>query len=59
MKHARSITVLPAKAQTDGNVAICNDISNDYQAQLCFLVELLTAFFLPLASIKRGGNPNA
>lgn len=59
MKHARPISMAPSKAQTDGTVAICDDISNDYQAQLCFLVELLTNFFLPLFSIKRNGNPNA
>ncbi len=59
MKHARPLTALPAKAQTGSTAAICNDISNDYQAQLCFLVELLTSFFLPLATIKRNGNPNA
>jgi len=59
MKHARPISKVPNAAQTDGTAAICSDISNDYQAQLCFLVELLTSFFLPLFSIKRNGNPNA
>lgn len=61
MKHLSGISRLPIKAQTEGEgdgIAICTDISNDYQAQLCFVVELLTSFFLPLFNIKNNGNPN-
>lgn len=61
MKHVHRISALPCRAQTDGtsDVAICSDISNDYQAQLCFLVELLTSFFLPLFQLKVSTDPNA
>jgi hypothetical protein len=60
MKHVHRISALPKRAQTDGtDTAICTDIGNDYQAQLCFLVELLTSFFLPVLQLKVSTDPNA
>ncbi len=59
MKHMTLITSLPKQAQTDGGITICSDIGNDFQAQLCFLTELLTSFFLPLFELKVSTDPNA
>ena len=59
MKHVTCITNLPKRAQDDGGITICNDIGNDFQAQLCFLTELLTSFFLPLFTLKVSTDPNA
>lgn len=64
MKHLGRITALPFRAQTtppvdEGPATICSDINNDFQAQLCFLVELLTNFFLPVFTIKSATNPDA
>ena len=50
MHHIQRISRPPAKAQD-----ICDNIQSDYQAMMCFLLELLTAFFLPLAQMK---DPN-
>ncbi len=50
MNHLQRISRPPAKAQD-----ICNNIQSDYQAMMCFLINLLTAFFLPLAQLK---SPN-
>ncbi len=49
MKHVRKISRGPAQAQS----GLCDNIDNDYQAMLCFMIQLLTAFFLPLADIKK------
>lgn len=47
MNHIQRISRPPAKAED-----ICTNIQSDYQALMCFLLDLLTAFFLPLASLK-------
>lgn len=65
MKHLHRISALPKRAQTttptddDSGAAICSDINNDFQAQLCFIVELLTSFFLPVFTLKASTNPDA
>jgi len=59
MKHIHHISTLPSRAQTEATAEICTDIGNDYQAQLCFLVELLTSFFLPVLQLKVSTDPNA
>ena len=46
--HIKGISRRPVKAQS-----ICDSIDNEYQAMLCFLLQLLTDFFLPLADIKK------
>ncbi len=47
MHHLKSITKTPDKAQS-----ICTDIQSDFQAKLCFTLEYLTAFALPLINMK-------
>jgi hypothetical protein len=61
MRHLGRISALPARAQTEGDngAAICNDINNDFQAQLCFFTELLINFFLPVFTLKASINPDA
>lgn len=51
MKHVATISRAPKPAQTT-TFAICNDIANDFQAQLCFVTELLVNFFLPIYNAK-------
>lgn len=55
MKHARFITRVPVQAQT----SFCTNIESDYQALLCFMLQILTGFFLPLAEIKRPADPES
>jgi len=58
VKHLHRISALPPRAQTTG---VCGTVSSDFQAQLCFLLTILTQFFLPLAQIKNpsGGGDTA
>ncbi|MBI2434795.1 MAG: hypothetical protein HYV26_18215 [Candidatus Hydrogenedentes bacterium] len=49
MRHVRPVSMWPAKAQTDG---ICANVEDDYEARLCFIVEVLTTFLLPLLQAK-------
>lgn len=51
MKRIQCITVKPSKAQQSSD--FCSNIESDYQAFLCFLLSVLTNFFLPLAEIKK------
>ncbi len=51
MKRIRCITLKPLRAQQSTN--FCTNIESDYQAFLCFLLSVLTNFFLPLAEIKK------
>lgn len=51
MKRVKRITIKPLKAQQGTN--FCTNIESDYQAFLCFLLSVLTNFFLPLAEIKK------
>ncbi len=51
MKRIERITLNPVKAQQSTN--FCSNIESDYQAFLCFLLSVLTNFFLPLAEIKK------
>jgi hypothetical protein len=54
MKHTKVITRMPAKAQG----GFCDNIESDYQALLCFMLQILTGFFLPLAGIKNPSPPD-
>ncbi len=47
MNHFKPISKVPSKAQS-----ICNDISSDFQAKLCFALEYLTLFALPVLDMK-------
>ncbi len=51
MKRIQVLTKMPQKAQQGTN--FCANIESDYQAFLCFLLSVLTNFFLPLAEIKK------
>jgi len=42
---------MPAPASTTPGV--CNSVTSDFQARLCFLFQLLVQFFLPLAQLKK------
>ncbi len=52
MKRIRRVTNKPLRAQQQGT-DFCTNIESDYQAFLCFLLSVLTNFFLPLAEIKK------
>ena len=56
MRHLALVSRAPLRAQTDGNFEICNNIANDFQAQLCFVTELLVRFFLPIFESKSSGE---
>lgn len=47
MHHLTPISKTPSKAQS-----ICTNIQSDFQAKLCFTLEYLTAFALPLIDMK-------
>jgi len=47
MQHVRVVTQGPLKAAD-----MCADIQSDYQAALCFLIQVLTTVFLPLVELK-------
>lgn len=49
MRHIRLLTLVPPRAET----ALCTAISSDFQAQLCFLSQVLTGFFLPVLQLKQ------
>lgn len=49
MRHLTAISRVPKAAQS---VNVCSNVSSDFQARLCFLFQILTQFFLPLAEIK-------
>lgn len=55
MRHIHGISRLPRAAQTTPTV--CTGVASDFQARLCFLFQLLTQFFLPLAEIKNPAEP--
>ena len=44
MKHVSTMSKIPAKAQT----GICEEFESDLQVKLCFLIQILTSFILPL-----------
>lgn len=48
MKHLALLSKRPERAQAD----ICTSISSDYQALLCFLVQVLETIFPTLAEAK-------
>lgn len=54
MKHLRALGAVPARAQT----TLCGTITNDFQAQLCFLLQVLTSFFLPVITLKEPVDPD-
>ncbi|HOK09464.1 MAG TPA: hypothetical protein PLT82_07720 [Candidatus Hydrogenedens sp.] len=59
MKRIKSMTSLPRRAQQqETGGGFCTKIESDYQAFLCFLLEVLTGFFLPLAEIKKPQETN-
>jgi len=49
MRHVHAISRIPKAAQT---VNVCTNVGSDFQARLCFLFQILTQFFLPLAEVK-------
>lgn len=55
MRHVKSLSRLPKCAQS----GLCATVESQSQAQLCFLLELLTSFFLPLFNIKYGPAPES
>lgn len=54
MRHLHTVSRIPSPAQTTPGV--CNNVSSDFQARLCFLYQLLVNFFLPLAEVKNPGE---
>jgi len=53
MRHLRSISTIPRKAQETG---VCEGIESDFQARLCFMIQFLTSFILPWLELKDGGD---
>ncbi|MCX8063686.1 MAG: hypothetical protein N3G21_00750 [Candidatus Hydrogenedentes bacterium] len=53
----KKITFKPVLAQQSTN--FCANPQSDYQAFLCFLLNVLVNFFLPLAEIKKPQEPGS
>lgn len=53
MSHLKAISRSPASAQS----GVCSNITNDYQAILCFILQIMTLFVLPLAQTKSPSEP--
>lgn len=53
MRHLRRVSKGPKRAQS----SLCTNIDNDFQAQLCFVFEVLTSFFLPILQFKQPEEP--
>lgn len=53
MKHLNLLSRRPERAQAD----ICAGIASDYQALLCFLVEVLQTIFPSIADSKTPTQP--
>lgn len=54
MRHLRLVSKAPKKAQITG---LCGDnIDTDYEATLCFLLNILLGFFLPVVEAKYPGD---
>ena len=49
MRHLRSLSKSPQKAQITG---ACDSIDTDYEATLCFLLNILVGFILPVVQAK-------
>lgn len=54
MRHVRRISTAPVKAQSEG---VCEAIESDFQARLCFSIQFLTGFLLPVLQLKDGEEP--
>jgi len=54
VKHLKRTSRPPARAQDDSFqiVGLCENVDNSVQAQLCFLLNVLIGFFVPLAELK-------
>ncbi len=52
MKHLNDVSRAPMKAQT----GICENFQSDLQVKLCFLIQILTSFILPLENSKNGNT---
>ena len=50
MKHLAGITRAPRTAQTSN--PLCTSPESDMQVKLCFLISILTDFFLPIFDSK-------
>lgn len=46
-RHCVRISRWPDRAD------MCTTIDNDFQAKLCFVVQMLTTFFLPVINLKQ------
>lgn len=55
MKH----TTLISRRSVRTASSFCDNIESDYQAMLCFMLQVLTGFFLPLANIKKPTDPDS
>jgi len=44
MKHLNMLSKTPVKAQT----GLCENFESDLQVKLCFLIQILTEFVLPV-----------
>ncbi len=59
MRHTRSITRIPARAQ-DTATGLCTDIQDSLQARFCFILAFLTDVFVPLiqpfVNLKAGSD---
>ncbi|HNY87022.1 MAG TPA: hypothetical protein PKN23_11015 [Candidatus Hydrogenedentes bacterium] len=45
MQHTRTVTRIPAQAQSQG---LCDNVTGDLQARFCFVLAFLTDVFVPL-----------
>jgi len=54
MRHVRLVSRKPARAQ---DLGVCSQPESDFQVQMCVLLQILTAFILPLSQLKSGFDP--
>ncbi len=53
MRHIKKMSRVPGRAET----GLCTAIDNDFQAQLCFMYQVMTSFFLPVLQLKQPEDP--
>jgi hypothetical protein len=60
MRHTKSITRIPACAQTAPATGLCTNIADSLQARFCFILAFLTDVFVPLiqpfVNLKAGSD---
>lgn len=63
MRHTKSITRIPACAETAPATGLCTNVVDTMQARFCFVLAFLTDVFVPLiqpfVNLKAGSTDTA